>query len=77
MVMTSNFGAVGFSTMDKMTITTEENRKGLSAYEKSKLLVEKAAWQFMEGETGLEFVTINPVAIFGLAQSNHVSGSVN
>ncbi len=79
-VMTSNFGAVGFSNMDKTTITTEENwtdenMKGLSAYEKSKLLAEKAAWKFMEDETELEFTTINPVAIFGPSQSNHVSGS--
>ncbi len=29
----------------------------------------------MENETELEFATINPVAIFGPSQSNHVSGS--
>lgn len=78
--MTSNFGAIGFSNADKNSITTEEYwtdefAKGLSAYEKSKLIAEKEAWKFMENETELEFATINPVAIFGPSQSRHVSGS--
>ncbi|MBC1543961.1 NAD-dependent epimerase/dehydratase family protein [Listeria cossartiae] len=79
-VMTSNFGAIGFSNSDKTSITTEafwtdEFAKGLSAYEKSKLIAEKEAWKFMGNETELEFATINPVAIFGPSQSSHVSGS--
>lgn len=79
-VMTSNFGAIGFSNADKNSITaeeywTDEFAKGLSAYEKSKLIAEKEAWKFMENETELEFATINPVAIFGPSQSRHVSGS--
>lgn len=80
-VMTSNFGAVGFSNKDKSTTTTEEDwtdprETGLSAYEKSKLLAERAAWDFMKREGGsLEFATINPVAILGPALSAHVSGS--
>ncbi|MGO2639047.1 MAG: NAD-dependent epimerase/dehydratase family protein, partial [Enterococcus viikkiensis] len=80
-VMTSNFGAVGFTNQDWHSVTTEqdwtdENAKGLSAYEKSKLLAEKAAWKFIETEgKGLEFATINPVAIFGPSLDSHVSGS--
>lgn len=80
-VMTSNFGAVGFSNMDKNSVTTEDNWtdvnvKGLSAYEKSKLLAEKAAWDYIKGEgRGLEFATINPVAIYGPSLDSHVSGS--
>lgn len=80
-VMTSNFGAVGFTNQDGQSVTTEkdwtdENAKGLSAYEKSKLLAEKAAWKFIETEgNGLEFATINPVAIFGPSLDSHVSGS--
>jgi nucleoside-diphosphate-sugar epimerase len=80
-VMTSNFGAVGFSNKNKNTITTEEDwthtdEKGLSVYEKSKLLAERAAWDFIKKEGGgLEFVTINPVAIFGPSLGNHFSGS--
>ena len=47
-IMTANFGAVGFSNKDKSSVTTEEhwtnpNEKGFS-YEKSKLIAERAAW---------------------------------
>jgi nucleoside-diphosphate-sugar epimerase len=79
-VMTSNFGAVGFSNKNTNSITTEKdwtdpNQKGLSIYEKSKLLAELAAWDFIRKEGNLEFATINPVAILGPALSKHVSGS--
>ena len=80
-VMTSNFGAVGFSNKNPDTSTTEADwtdpkEKGLSIYEKSKLLAERAAWDFIKKEGGnLEFTTINPVAIFGPALSAHISGS--
>jgi len=80
-VMTSNFGAVGFSQTDKSRETTEAdwtapNLKGLSIYEKSKLLAERAAWEFIKKEGGnLEFATINPVAILGPSLNEHVSGS--
>src|ERR1700712_5127412 len=80
-VMTSNFGAVGFSQTDKSKETTEADwtdpdLKGLSIYEKSKLLAERAAWEFIKTEGGnLELTTINPVAIFGPSLNEHVSGS--
>lgn len=82
-IMTSNFGAVGFSNKDKSTVTnetfwTDENEEGLSVYEKSKLLAEKAAWEFVEkDENKIEFATINPVAIFGPSLDGHISGSFN
>lgn len=80
-VMTSNFGAIGFSNKNSNVITTEEdwtnpNEKGLSVYEKSKLLAEQTAWNFIKKEGGdLEFTTINPVAILGPSLSAHISGS--
>jgi nucleoside-diphosphate-sugar epimerase len=80
-VMTSNFGAVGFSHTDKTIETTEKdwtdvNLKGLSVYEKSKTLAERAAWDFMKSEgSHLEFATINPVAILGPSLDAHISGS--
>ena len=80
-VMTSNFGAVGFSNKNLNHETTEADwtnpdEKGLSAYEKSKLLAERAAWKFIQEEgNGLEFATINPVAILGPSLGSHVSGS--
>ena len=80
-VMTSNFGALGFSNLDHNKITTEqdwtdEHQAGLSLYEKSKLLAEKAAWNFMsEDRSGMEFATVNPVAILGPSLDDHTSGS--
>jgi len=70
-VVTSSFGAVGFSNKKKDSVTTETDwtdphEKGLSAYEKSKTLAERAAWAFIQQQGGgLELATINPVAIFG------------
>lgn len=78
-VMTSNFGAVGFSKQGGLTTEkdwTNENQTGLSIYEKSKLLAEKAAWKYVDQpEVNLELVTVNPVAIFGPSLDAHVSGS--
>ncbi|WP_202117451.1 hypothetical protein [Clostridium chromiireducens] len=53
--MTSNFGAIGFSDNNPNIATTEKywtppNEKGLSAFEKSKLLAELAAWDFIKKE---------------------------
>lgn len=70
-VMTSNFGAVGYSHKDPNTEITEAdwtdpNEKGLSAYNKSKVMAERAAWDFINKEGGnLELTVINPVGIFG------------
>lgn len=70
-VMTSNFGAVGYSHTDTSRLITEEDwtnprEKGLSAYNKSKVLAEMAAWDFMHREGGkLELAVINPMGIFG------------
>ena len=72
-VMTSNFGAVGYSHKNPNTKITEEewtnpNEKGLSSYNKSKVLAERAAWNIINinKEAGnTELSVINPVAIFG------------
>ncbi len=80
-IMTANFGGVGFSNLDKNSVTdetnwTNPNQRGLSLYEKSKLLAEKAAWQLVnQPDNQVELTTINPVAILGPAMSPHVSGS--
>ncbi len=80
-VLTSSFGAVGFSHTDRTTETTEAdwtdpNLKGLSTYEKSKGLAERAAWEFIKQEGGaLELSVINPVAILGPSLGSHTSGS--
>ncbi|GLU52750.1 SDR family oxidoreductase [Dyadobacter frigoris] len=78
-VMTSNFGAVGYSHNDTSKVITEEswtnpNEKGLSAYNKSKVLAEKAAWDFMQQQGGnMELSVINPVGIFGPALGPELS----
>jgi len=80
-VLTSSFGAVGFSHTDRTTETsevdwTDPQLKGLSTYEKSKGLAERAAWEFIKNEGGgLELSVINPVAILGPSLSSHTSGS--
>jgi nucleoside-diphosphate-sugar epimerase len=82
-VFTSSFGALGFSHKDKSTETTEAdwtdtNEKGLSAYERSKGLSERAAWDFIKNEGGsLELAVINPVAIFGPLLGPNRSPSFN
>lgn len=80
-VMTANFGAIGFSNLDKNSVTTEADwtnpdQPGLSLYEKSKLIAERAAWDFINSQnTDMQFTTINPVAILGPSMNNHTSGS--
>ncbi len=80
-VITSNFGAVGFSHTDTSRIITEESwtdpkEKNLSAYNKSKVLAERAAWDFIKREGGgLELAVINPTAVFGPALKANGSGN--
>ncbi len=65
-VMTGNFGAVGFSNKDPQHITTESDwtdpdEPGLSLYERSKLVAEKAAWNYLKTtNSALEFTTVTP-----------------
>jgi nucleoside-diphosphate-sugar epimerase len=79
-VMTSNFGAVGYSHTDTSKIITEESwtdpeEKGLSAYNKSKVMAEQVAWNFIKTEGGaLELSVINPVGIFGPSLGPALSG---
>lgn len=78
-VMTSNFGAIGYSHTDTTQLITEAdwtdpNEPGLSAYNKSKVLAERAAWDFIAQEGGgLELAVINPVGIFGPSLSPTLS----
>lgn len=78
-VITSNFGAVGYSEKHPTRIITEEswtdpNEKGLGAYLKSKVFAERAAWNFMEKEGGaMELSVINPAGIFGPSLGPEIS----
>ena len=69
-VLTSNFGAVGYSHKDANTVITEEEwtdpNDKMTAYNRSKVLAELAAWDFIRKEGGdLELSVINPVFILG------------
>jgi nucleoside-diphosphate-sugar epimerase len=69
-VLTSNFGAIGYSHKDPNTVITEEEwtdpNEKMTSYNKSKVLAERAAWDFMKREGGhLELSVINPVFILG------------
>ncbi|WP_125605213.1 NAD-dependent epimerase/dehydratase family protein [Lapidilactobacillus bayanensis] len=80
-VMTANFGAVGFSNKNQQHTTTEKdwtdpNEPGLSLYEKSKLIAEKSAWNYLkDSQSSLEFTTINPGVMLGPTLDRHISGS--
>ena len=69
-VLTSNFGAIGYSHKDPNTLITEEEwtdpNEKMTSYNKSKVLAERAAWDFINKEGGdLELSVINPVFILG------------
>jgi dihydroflavonol-4-reductase len=68
-VLTSAFGAVGMGTNKKGPYTEEDwsdVHAGIPAYQKSKTLSERAAWDYIAGEgKGLELAVINPVAVLG------------
>lgn len=79
-VMTSSFGAVGYSrkppgdyTEADWTDPADDN----TAYIKSKAIAELAAWDFIRAEGGdLELTVINPTGIFGPVLTGKLSGSV-
>ena len=77
-VMTANFGAVGFSNHTTRPTTeadwTDPNEPGLSDYERSKLLAERAAWDFAHHEH-LDFASVAAGAMLGKPLDGHISGS--
>ena len=78
-VMTSAFGAVGMGRADNEHVFTEEDWAvldglGMNAYYKSKTLAERAVWDFAD-QSGLEVVTMLPVAVLGPLLNGEVNGS--
>lgn len=80
-VLTSAFHAVGFGHPHTDHVFTEDDWSvldgpGVDAYGKSKILAERAAWDFVSGEgKTLELVTILPVAVLGPVMGKDVSGA--
>jgi dihydroflavonol-4-reductase len=68
-VLTSAFGAVGIGSNKKSPYTEDDwsdLTQDLPAYQKSKTLSEKAAWEYVASEgKGLELAVVNPVGVLG------------
>jgi nucleoside-diphosphate-sugar epimerase len=68
-VLTSSFAAIGYGQKPQSTPYDETNWTApagdLTAYVKSKTLAERAAWDFVAKEGGLELSVVNPVGVFG------------
>ena len=69
-VLTSSVGAVLYGRDRSITFDESEwsdvNSKSIGAYEKSKTLAERAAWEFIEkSDSGLELSVINPGMVLG------------
>ncbi|MEZ5939523.1 MAG: NAD-dependent epimerase/dehydratase family protein [Hyphomonadaceae bacterium] len=80
----SNAGVAGDSFTDE-TVWTDPAQWKSDGYRLSKVLAERAAWDFMkehgdsrarDGQRGTEFVTILPTAIFGPVLTKATLGSV-
>jgi dihydroflavonol-4-reductase len=81
-VLTSSFAAVGYGIEIRATQFTEQdwtdrNGSRVGAYQKSKTIAERAAWDFIAREGGgLELATVNPVGIFGPVLGSDYSTSI-
>jgi nucleoside-diphosphate-sugar epimerase len=80
-VLTSSFAAVGYGHPPRTGPFTEENwtnleGTGVSPYVKSKTIAERAAWDFVANEGGIELAVVNPVGIFGPALGTDLSTSI-
>ena len=73
--------AVGFGHPHTDHVFTEDDWSvidgpGVDAYGKSKILAERAAWDFMAAEGGsMELVTMLPVAVMGPVMGKEISGA--
>ncbi|CAN7631191.1 aldehyde reductase [Bosea sp. LjRoot90] len=69
-VVTSSFGAIGYGH-GRLGRPFDENdwtvlgEADVQPYMKSKTLAERAAWDFVAAEGGIELAVINPVGVFG------------
>jgi nucleoside-diphosphate-sugar epimerase len=81
-VLTSSFAAIGYgqkqrNTPFNETDWTDPNGDDVLPYTKSKVLAERAAWDFIAKEGGsLELSVINPVGVFGPVLGPDYSASI-
>ncbi|MET7477395.1 aldehyde reductase [Streptomyces sp. NPDC005648] len=81
-VVTSSFAAIGYGRPATEQPFTEDDwtdpDSDIPAYIKSKVLAERAAWQFVEREgNGLQLATVAPVGIFGPVVGSDHSSSIS
>ncbi len=80
-VLTSAFHAIGFGHPRTDHVFTDDDWSiidgpGIDAYGKSKILAERAAWDFVRTDgRGLELTTILPVAVMGPVMGRGISGA--
>lgn len=81
-VLTSSFAAIGYGHTNYDKVFDEEdwtdpNGPDMQPYIKSKVLAERAAWDFIDREGGsLEMSVVNPVGIFGPVLGPDISASI-
>src|SRR5215472_4255359 len=81
-VLTSSFAAVGYGHPQRReafdeTTWTDPNAGDVSTYVRSKVLAERAAWDFVAKEGGaLELSVVNPVGVFGPVLAHDLSTSI-
>ncbi|MBX5022477.1 SDR family oxidoreductase [Rhizobium lentis] len=81
-VLTSSFAAIGYGHTNYDRVFDEEdwtdpNGPDVQPYIKSKVLAERAAWDFLDREGGsLEMSVVNPVGIFGPVLGPDISASI-
>lgn len=68
-VMTSSYAAVGYTPKPGNRYAeddwTDPDTEGLPAYHRSKVLAERAAWDYARTHTDIELAVVNPTGIFG------------
>ena len=80
-VLTSSFAAVGYGHPEQKapfdeTSWTNLDGPGVTAYVKSKTIAERAAWDFVAKEGGIELSVVNPVGVFGPVLGPDLSTSI-
>ncbi|WP_329446208.1 NAD-dependent epimerase/dehydratase family protein [Streptomyces canus] len=79
-VMTSSYAAVGYTVKPGNHYSeadwTDPGTEGLPAYHKSKVLAERAAWDYVRTHPDIELAVVNPTGIFGPRLGNRPSASV-
>ncbi|MFF8571747.1 SDR family oxidoreductase [Streptomyces sp. NPDC015408] len=79
-VMTSSYAAVGYTVKPDNHYSeadwTDPGTEGLPAYHKSKVLAERAAWDYVRARGGIELTVINPTGIFGPQLGDRPSASL-